>query len=152
MESKFLHSCDSWFDGRVSVLRLVRHRDERGMLLPLEFDSLPFPVRRLFTVVDVPSGTLRGGHGHRRGWQLMICVGGAIQLRLRHNRQEVSLTLSDDGPGLIVGPGVWAEQTYLVGNSVLLVACSEAFDSESYFTEANSIDIVVPPEHMKERL
>ncbi|MFM7008127.1 MAG: sugar 3,4-ketoisomerase [Betaproteobacteria bacterium] len=152
MESKFLRSGEAWFDGRVSTLTLVRHHDERGILLPLELDSLPFPVRRLFTVVDVPSGTVRGGHGHCRGWQLMICISGAIRLRLRHNRQEVSLMLSDDGPALIVGADVWAEQTYLVANSVLLVACSEVYDPESYFTEVDSLEIVVPPEHKKEQL
>ena len=76
----------------------------------------------------------------------MICISGAIRLRLRFHHQEVSFTLFDEGPGLMVGSGVWAEQTYLVANSTLLVACSEAYNPDSYFTEPIDFDTVVTVE------
>lgn len=145
MDAEFLRAGDAWFDGRASALSLVRHRDARGMLLPLEFDGLPFPVRRLFTVAGVPPGAVRGGHGHRRGWQLMICVSGAIRLSLRRDRQQVSMTLTDDGPALLLGAGIWAEQTYLHEQSVLLVACSEAYDPDVYFTDADDAGTSISP-------
>lgn len=125
----------TWFDGRARLLTFTRQRDPRGVLLPIDVDQLPFPVRRIFTVADVPPGTVRGGHGHRRGWQLLLCVQGQIRVRMRCQAEQVELLLEDSGPGLLIGANIWAEQTYLHEPTVLLVACSEAFDPDAYYTD-----------------
>ncbi len=126
-------NCGAWFDGRARLLTFTCHSDRRGVLLPIDLDQLPFPVRRIFTVADVPSGTVRGGHGHRRGWQLLLCVQGQIRVRMRCLAEQVELVLEGSGPGLLIGANIWVEQTYLDEHAVLLVACSEAFDPDSYY-------------------
>jgi dTDP-4-dehydrorhamnose 3,5-epimerase-like enzyme len=126
-----------WFDGRARLLDMPRSVDERGTLTPLDFPALPFTPRRLFTVGGVPAGTRRGGHGHRRGEQLLLCIEGRVAVRLASGGHSVSLTLQAGGPALLIGPGIWAEQRYDVPGSVLLVVASEPYDPASYFADEN---------------
>lgn len=135
MMAASLNDGDAWFDGRASAFALTRHHDSRGALTPLALAPLPFPVRRVFTVAGVPAGTVRGGHGHQRGWQLLVCVSGTLDVRLHCAGLEVRRQLSARGPALLIGAGVWAEQTYVDAHTVLLVACSEDYDPSSYREE-----------------
>jgi dTDP-4-dehydrorhamnose 3,5-epimerase-like enzyme len=124
-----------WFSGAARLVGFKRHEDERGALLPIEFDRLPFMPLRVFTVAGVPAGTVRGGHGHRVGQQLLICLQGQIETVLRHGHEEARATLLPDGTGLLIGPNVWCSQTYMTADSVLLVLASEPYDPASYFKE-----------------
>ena len=123
---------DAWFGGRARRVRLERLRDARGELMPLPFDRLPFVPRRVFVVRDVPRGTVRGGHGHRSGQQLLVCLHGEIRARLQAGGEAVDLVLAADADGLLVGPGVWCAQTYAAPDSVLLVLASDPYDPSSY--------------------
>ena len=122
-------------DGLSDLARLIAypaHSDERGTLLPLAFDALPFVPRRVFTVAGVVAGTVRGGHSHHAGEQLLVCVQGRVEALMRRNQEEARSILVPGGPGLLLGPGVWCSQTYLEAGSVLLVLASEPYDPASY--------------------
>lgn len=122
----------TWFSGRARLVPCQVHVDERGILLPLEFDCLPFKPRRVFAVTGMPAGTERGGHAHRSGEQLLVCLQGRIEALLRREHQEVRSILLPSGPGLLLGPDVWCRQTYLDKDSILLVLASEPYDPTSY--------------------
>ncbi len=138
MGNNALDRTDSWFDGRVRVIPFVRHCDPRGQLLPIALDELPFAPRRIFTVSGVPTGTERGGHGHRTGSQLLICVSGEIRVQMHCAGEEVAVTLFDTGPGLVIGAGIWVTQTYLNERAALLVICSEPFSADAYFHQKDN--------------
>jgi len=124
-----------WFSGRARLIRCDVHIDSRGTLLPLEFDRLPFVPHSVFTVAGMPAGTVRGGHGHRFGQQLLVCLQGQITALLRREQEEAFTVLLPAGPGLILGPGVWCRQTYVTANSVLLVLASEPYDPASHIAD-----------------
>jgi len=124
---------DSTFSFEAHLIELQRHDDYRGSLLPIEFDNLPFVPKRLFTVTDMPAGTVRGEHGHHTGQQFLICLHGSIDILLRSKSDEVHITLLPNGPGLLIGSGIWSRQTYLTDKSVLLVLASEPYSTDSYF-------------------
>lgn len=130
-------SSPSWFEGRARLIELPVHADERGNLLPIDFDELPFRPQRIFTVTNVPIGTIRGEHGHRKGQQLLICLQGKIELMLRAGQEEINTILFPSGPGLLLGSGVWCRQTYIALDSVLLVMASEKYDPASYVNSWN---------------
>lgn len=88
--------------------------------------------RRVFTVTDVPAGTVRGEHGHRAGEQLLICLQGSIELWLRAGQEQARTTLMPGGAGLLLGAGIWCSQTYRDLHSTLLVLASEPYDPASY--------------------
>ena len=132
MTSESGQAVDNWFSDGASLVGLRRHKDARGTLLPVEFDTLPFLPRRLFTVSGMSAGTVRGGHAHRDGAQLLICLQGQVDLWLRRHDEEARVSLLPDGPGLLAGPKVWCQQTYVKEGTVLLVVSSKPYDPESY--------------------
>lgn len=125
---------EAWFSGRARSVVCQIHADERGALLSLEFDRLPFIPCRLFTVAGVPVGAVRGGHGHRAGQQLLVCLQGRIDVLMRCENDEANTVLVRGGPGLLFGPGVWCRQSYSEEGTVLLALASEHYDLASYVT------------------
>ena len=126
---RVLRSC---LDGRVSLLQFEEKVDQRGRLLPLEFHSLPFTPQRSFLVTGVPVGTVRGRHAHRTASQILFCVSGRVDVCVRADGKEHLFALAEASSGLLIGPGVWAQQTYQTDGAILLVMASEPFDAGSY--------------------
>ena len=126
---------DITFSFEAHLVELQRHDDDRGSLLPIEFDNLPFVPKRLFTVTGMPAGTVRGEHGHHTGQQFLICLHGSIDILLRYKSDDAHITLLPDGPGLLIGSDIWCRQTYVTDKSVLLVLASEPYSTDSYFKD-----------------
>lgn len=124
----------SRFGDAVGGLAVTPHVDERGRLVELDFSALPFAVRRVFAVTDVPPGTDRGSHRHRRGTQALFCLAGRVEVELRLGDARDEIVLTPSTGGLRIAAGVWARQRYVIEGSTLLVLASEPFDQSSYDT------------------
>ena len=118
----------------VARVPLVPNVEERGTLVELDFDALPFTVRRVFMITDVPPGTKRGGHRHRSGAQVLVCISGRIDVELRRGAARTAVTLTPDAGGLYIPAGMWAAQRYLEVGSALVVFASDPFDPANYET------------------
>jgi dTDP-4-dehydrorhamnose 3,5-epimerase-like enzyme len=125
----------AYFDGRARLLHFHVNSDARGDLVPFDFAQLPFTPCRSFVVTNVPVGTRRGGHAHARGQQILVCVAGAVEVRLRHHDIEQVVTLTAPSDALYVASGVWSEQVYRRPNSTLLVFASRPYDPTSYIRD-----------------
>lgn len=119
-------------DGRARVIALDRHVDERGSLVPFDFAALPLTPCRAFVVDGAAPGTARGGHAHRRGSQLLVRLSGTVVVELRFGGETASVELSSTDRGLLIGPQVWALQTYHGPDSRLLVFADRPYDPSSY--------------------
>lgn len=108
-------------------------KDARGSLLPLEWRSLPFEPKRVFTITGVPPGGTRGGHGHRRCSQLLVPVAGEIEVELALGEARRRIILSAGEPALLVRPGIWFSQKYADRETVLLVLASEPYAAGDLF-------------------
>ncbi|OOZ42842.1 sugar 3,4-ketoisomerase [Solemya elarraichensis gill symbiont] len=126
------------FDGQVALIDSPGIRDQRGLLVPFDFENLPFIPSRIFTVSQVPAGTVRGGHGHKKGVQLLIAIEGEIEVILIAGEQQAVHILTPGRQGLLIRAGIWFQQKYLRENSALLVISSEPYDPDSYFFEPGS--------------
>ena len=129
----------AYFGGRARLLRFSGFVDKRGRLLPLSFSLLPFLPKRSFVVSQVPAGTRRGRHGHRVGSQLLFCLHGRIEVLRRDGESEATVCLTDNSAALLIGPRIWAQQTYFTENSILLVFASEEFDPASYVDDTSEL-------------
>lgn len=125
----------SYLNDAVRLLRHPSFTDERGMLIPVEFPALPFSPVRMFTVSGVPRGGVRGDHGHTHGYQLLRCISGEVVVDLRREDEEARVALSHPQDALLIGPQVWARQTYRDPESVLVVLASEPYHPDSYLTD-----------------
>ena len=114
---------------------LALHQDARGTLQSFDFEALPFVPRRVFSVAAPPEGSRRGGHAHRSARQILVCLAGAVDVTLRASEAESRVRLVPDGHALLIEPGVWAEQRYQAGESLLLVLSSEPYDPSDYLND-----------------
>lgn len=117
--------------GKVTVLDTMSHEDARGILTTLEFGPLAFSAVRAF-VVEAPDGAVRGGHGHRRGRQLLLRVSGEIDVELRHGGEVEHMRLDQSNRALMIEAPVWSQQTYSGESPVMVVFSDVAFDPDNY--------------------
>ena len=128
------HLQEQEFSGLLRILSFHSGKDPRGLLTVYDHEALPFVPRRSFVVTDVPAGTVRGGHAHKKFEQVLICLSGKIKVNVVCDSKRASVNLSDPSVGLFLGAGVWAEQVYEVESSSLLVFASLPYDRDSYIS------------------
>lgn len=92
----------------------------------------PFPINRIYYIYDVPEGTQRGGHAHKRLQQLLFCPNGVIEIILTDGKERVSVMLDQPNKALLIGPGLWRDMLWHTDGAVLCVAASEHYDETDY--------------------
>lgn len=116
------------------IIELPRREDQRGNLTFVESGRhVPFEIRRVYYLSDVPGGASRAGHGHRTLRQLMIAVSGSFDVTLDDGRERVTHHLNRSGYGLLVCPMIWREIDNFSSGSVCVVLASDFYDESDYF-------------------
>ncbi|ERI94318.1 WxcM-like protein [Clostridiales bacterium oral taxon 876 str. F0540] len=115
---------------------LVKFKDihsKYGHLTPIEskFD-IPYDIKRIFYIYDVPNIETRGHHAHRWVYQTLICVKGSLKVRLKNPIEETVFELNNPSIGLMIGPWVWNEMFDYSEDCVLLVLASDHYDEKDY--------------------
>jgi UDP-2-acetamido-3-amino-2,3-dideoxy-glucuronate N-acetyltransferase len=119
----------------VTIHRLAYARDLRGSLTAAEFSSLPFSPRRLFTVYDVPSESVRGSHAHRTCSQFLVCTLGAVSCLVDDGSAREEIRLASPDVGLHIPPMIWGTQWKYTRDAVLLVLASHPYDPADYIRD-----------------
>ncbi len=123
----------------LSASRLVPlwgYDDPRGRLTSLEEGrEVPFTVRRVYLLHDVPEEALRGGHAHKALHQVVLAAAGSFTLRLDDGIQHESFTLATPRLGLYIGPGLWRTLESFSPGTVALVLASAAYDEGDYIRD-----------------
>lgn len=117
-----------------SVIELDRHHSQRkGDISVVENgDTVPFDVKRVYYLYDVPGGVERGGHAHKALYQLIVAASGSFTVTLDDGTNKKSVTLNRPYQGLLVKPGIWRDLDNFSSGSVCLVLASEKYDAEDY--------------------
>ena len=122
--------------GHCGVVELPRIQDRRGNLTFVEADRhVPFDIRRVYYLYDVPGGAERGGHGHHRLRQLIIAMSGSFDVILDDGSNRVRYHLNRSYTGLYVCPMIWRELDNFSSGSVCLVLASEPYDETDYLRD-----------------
>jgi dTDP-4-dehydrorhamnose 3,5-epimerase-like enzyme len=116
--------------------------DKDGVLVPIEFSSLPFVPKRVFVVKDVPVGVERGNHAHFLTRQFLVCLSGRINVKLYDGK---SLYEHEITPfrGMLVDSMIWDSQVFLEEDTELLVLCSTPYDPDDYITDMDMFKKIV---------
>lgn len=116
------------------IIELDRHHSARkGDISVVENgETVPFDIRRLYYLYDVPGGVSRGGHAHRGLWQLVIAASGCFTVTLDDGNVKRAFTLNRPYQGLLIKPGIWRELDDFSSGSVCLVLASEKYDESDY--------------------
>lgn len=116
-----------------TLLELDRHHHEKGNITVVENSrTIPFDVRRVYYLYDVPGGESRGGHAHRALRQLIVSAGGSFDVTLDDGSVKRTFTLNRPYQGLLVVPGIWRELNNFSSGSVCLVLASHEYDEGDY--------------------
>ncbi len=119
----------------VTAIHFNRHEDPNGELCVYESGKdVPFDIRRVFTV-SAKGGDLRGDHAHRQCSQLLVCVSGKIRVSCDDGSVVTQHLLDNMGAGLLVPPGIWAQEAYLEKNTVLMVLCNRGYEADDYIRD-----------------
>lgn len=122
--------------GNCAMLDLPKITDTRGNLTFAESGvHVPFDIKRVYYLYDVPGGSLRGGHGHKRLSQLLIALSGSFDVILDDGRQRRRIHLNRPFKGLLIRPMVWRELENFSSGSVCLVLASDFYDEDDYYRD-----------------
>lgn len=119
----------------VTIHPLTNARDLRGSLTAAELSDLPFTPRRLFTVYDVPSESVRGSHAHRECSQFLVCLAGSLSCLVDDGSAREEIRLASSEVGLHIPPMVWGTQWRYSRDAVLLVLASHPYDPADYIRD-----------------
>jgi dTDP-4-dehydrorhamnose 3,5-epimerase-like enzyme len=116
------------------ILELRKIHDPRGNLTFIEGGRhIPFEIKRVYYLYDVPGGATRGGHAHRSLQQLVIAMSGSFDVVLDDGKQKTLYHLNRSYYGLYIAPMIWREMNNFSSGSVCLVLASDYFDESDYF-------------------
>lgn len=120
-----------------SIIELDRHHsDRKGNISVVENgDTIPFDVKRVYYLYDVPGGESRGAHAHKNLKQLLVAASGSFTVTLDDGNVKRSFTLNRPYQGLLIVPGIWRELDDFSSGSVCLVLASEKYDAEDYIRD-----------------
>lgn len=97
--------------------------------------DVPFEIKRIYYIHEVPNNSQRGGHAHKALRQILFCPYGKIEIILDDGKTRSSVMLDSADKGLVIGPGLWREMIWHEENSVLCVAASEYYDEKDYIRD-----------------
>lgn len=120
-----------------SVIELNRHdTDRQGNLTVIENGiTVPFNVKRIFYLYDVPGGESRGGHAHHSLSQLIVAVSGSFSVTLDDGKVKRTFFLNHPWQGLLIEPGIWNTLDDFSSGAVCMVLTSDLFDENDYIRE-----------------
>jgi dTDP-4-dehydrorhamnose 3,5-epimerase-like enzyme len=116
------------------IIELPQVRDVRGNLTFVEGGRhLPFEIKRVYYLYDVPGGSTRAGHAHKSLQQLVIAMSGSFDIELDDGRRKRKYHLNRSYYGLLIGPMIWREIDNFSSGSVCMVLASDYYDEDDYF-------------------
>jgi hypothetical protein len=118
------------------IINLPRIPDPRGNLTFIEGERhIPFPIRRVYYLYDVPGGESRGGHAHKQLQQFIIAASGSFDVLVDDGRQRKRFFLNRSYYGLYLPCMVWRELENFSSGSVCVVLASEVFEESDYYRD-----------------
>ena len=126
------------------ILDLPILHDKRGNLTAVESGrGIPFEFDRVYYLYDVPGGSARGGHAHKKLHQLIIAMSGSFDIILDDGRECKSFHLNRSYHGLYICPMIWREINNFSSGSVCMVLASDFYDEMDYIRNKTSFDQLV---------
>ena len=120
-----------------SIIELDKHHsDRKGNLSVVQNgDTVPFDVKRVYYLYDVPGGESRGAHAHKELSQLIVAASGSFTVTLDDGKVKRSFLLNRPYQGLLVVPGIWRDLDDFSSGSVCMVLASHPYDKEDYIRD-----------------
>ena len=121
---------------KCQIFDLPRINDPRGNLTFIEANRhIPFDIRRVYYLYDVPGGSERGGHAHKALHQLIIAMSGSFDIHLDDGYAKKTIHMNRSYNGLYVCPMIWREIDNFSSGAVCMVLASDYYDEQDYYRD-----------------
>lgn len=118
------------------VIELPKIHNRSGNITFLEHpNNFPFKFERLYYLYDIPGGEERGGHAHKKLFQLIVAASGSFEVILNDGNTKKSVSLNRPYNGLLVVPGIWRELINFSSGAICLVLASEKYLESDYIRD-----------------
>ena len=126
------------------IIDLPKIADPRGNLTFIESSRhIPFSIKRVYYLYDVPGGAERGGHAHKALHQFLIAMSGSFNVFLDDGFNHKNIYLNRSYYGLYIPPMIWREIDDFSSGSICMVIASEYFDEDDYYRDYNQFKQIV---------
>jgi hypothetical protein len=116
-----------------SLLFLKQIGDRNGHITSINNNiEIPFEVKRIFYLYDIPGGESRGAHAHRQCHQFLIAASGSFEILLDDGKTQRQVLLNRPDVGLHIPSGIWASEINFSSGSICLVLASHIYDEDDY--------------------
>jgi dTDP-4-dehydrorhamnose 3,5-epimerase-like enzyme len=115
----------------------------RGNLSVLEKDCIPFQIKRVYYLYDVPSGATRGGHAHRDQSEVLIALSGSFDVILNDGKKKEKVMLNKPNKGLLIPTMTWRELKNFSSGAICLVIASDVFKEEDYIRDYEAFKLSI---------
>lgn len=122
---------NSVFDCQIVHFPVIHNR--AGNITPVQNKiEIPFDIKRVYYLYDVPGGADRGGHAHRDLQQLIIAASGSFDITLDDGATKKTFSLNRPNMGLYLCPGIWRDISNFSSGAICLVLASDPYDEGDY--------------------
>jgi hypothetical protein len=119
-----------------SIIHLPRIKNRAGNITPVHnCIEVPFDIKRIFYLYDVPGGESRGAHAHRECHQFLIAGSGSFEVLLDDGKVQRQVQLNRPYIGLHIPPLIWASEINFSSGAICLVLASEKYNEQDYIRE-----------------
>ncbi|WP_040278851.1 sugar 3,4-ketoisomerase [Psychroserpens damuponensis] len=117
------------------IIDIPKISDPRGNLAVIEKNCIPYPIKRVYYLYDVPSDAYRGGHAHKEQHEFLIALSGSFEVVLDDGNTKQRVMLNKPNKGLLIPIGIWRELDNFSSGAVCLVLASDEFDEADYIRD-----------------
>ena len=119
----------------INIINIPKIEDPRGNLSVIEKEIVPFEIKRVYYLYDVPAGAERGGHSHKEQQEFLVALSGSFEVILNDGKVEKTVTLNKPFEGLLITNGIWRELKNFSSGAVCLVVASDVFEEADYIRD-----------------
>lgn len=120
------------------IIELPRITDPRGNLTVAEANkNIPFDIKRVYWLYDVPGGECRGGHAHKQIKEILIAVSGSFHVTLDNGKEKQTFLLNHPYQGLLIDTKTWRTLDDFSSGAVCVVLASDFYDENDYIYNYN---------------
>lgn len=118
------------------IIQLSKIHNRAGNITIIENNlDIPFEVKRIYYLYDIPSNETRGGHAHKELFQLVIGASGSFNINLNDGVNNKTIFLNRPDLGLLIVPGIWRDLSEFSSGAVCLVFASEIYSENDYIRD-----------------